>query len=119
MSKFVPALFAVAIATLGAYLWGLTQLFGAHPFWAGNVLLIGAPIGLILGLTLARTPYAVSLITLSVATLLSIAATYWGKSTFAASYAEDALAGQFWYFGWIAICAFLSAFICRAMIRKN
>ena len=119
MSKFVPALVAVAIGALGAYLWGLTQLFGAHPFWVDNVLFIGAPIGLILGLVFTRVPYVVSLAILTVATLLSIAATYWGKRRFAASYAEDALAGQFWYFGWIAICIFLSALICRAMIRKK
>ena len=28
-----------------------------------------------------------------------------GKTNFAASYAEDALAGRFWYFGWIPLMA--------------
>ena len=119
MSRFLPAIIAVAIATLGTFLWGVPKHFGAHPFWADRVLFVGAPIGLILGLTLIRLHYVASVLALLVLTLLSYATAHSAKTQFAASYAEDAFAGQMWYFGWYAVCISAAALIARAAIRKN
>ncbi len=44
-------------------------------------------------------------------TLAALAAATWGKAEFAASFAEDALAGRFWFFGWIGTAAGATALL--------
>jgi hypothetical protein len=44
-------------------------------------------------------------------------AAYFGKMQFAASFAEDRLAGQAWYFGWIGVVAAIGALISSALLR--
>jgi hypothetical protein len=74
-------------------------------------------LGLGLGLLLAailwglRLPKPWRLISLTVVALAAYATANIGKTRFAASYAEDALAGQMWYFGWIATCTFTLALL--------
>lgn len=87
----------------------LPKNFGAHPWWAAQVVWIGGGIGLVLwlGLLLSGVPRRVSVPVLTLLAVFSALAAWQGKERFAASFAEDALAGQFWYFGWIAFVAFL------------
>jgi hypothetical protein len=98
---------------LFAYVSGLTLALGAHPFWADKVIWIGLGLGLLLsailwGLRISKT---ICLIGLTLLTCAAFATAHIGKSRFAASYAEDAMAGQMWYFGWIATCAFALAIL--------
>ncbi|WP_424975262.1 hypothetical protein [Dinoroseobacter sp. S124A] len=109
MSRFSSALIgtALAVALLAlANQIGLPRTLGAHPFWATQVLWIGAPLGLVLALlaTLRARPGIGALAGLALSGAAFWAATQ-GRIAFAASYAEDALAGQMWYFGWIALTA--------------
>jgi len=98
----------VALVVPAGLAWlGLTEALGAHPFWSFKVALIGAPVGCVLGLVLPvgrKLRLGAALVVLIVAA----AAAYWGKIGFVTSYAEDALAGKFWYFGWIGIAAGLA-----------
>ncbi|MDX2484523.1 MAG: hypothetical protein QNK42_12775 [Pseudodonghicola sp.] len=101
--KHIPALIPAAVLMALAPLIGLPQLLGAHPWWAAQVVWIGAPAGLLLALLTARAGVAarVRITLFALIALASFAAASWGKGEFAASFAEDALAGQFWFFGWI------------------
>lgn len=89
----------------------LPKLLGAHPWWSTKVIWIGVPVGLILhGLSAAvNTSLLVRLIGFPALTAFGYAIATIGQIRFAASYAEDAFAGQMWYFGWIATCAFAAA----------
>lgn len=110
MSKIIFILIPL-IAAAAAQLTGITQTLGAHPFWADKV----SWIGLVIGLGLAWVAGRVRLpqgATLVLSVLLAIAAYMLaraGKDAFAASYGEAVVAGRFWFFGWIATCAFTAA----------
>lgn len=99
------------IGAVAAQLTGITQTLGAHPFWADNVVWSGLPIGLALAWIAgrARLPqlatFGLSILLAFVAFMLARA----GKEAFAASYGEAIIAGRFWFFGWIATCAFTAA----------
>lgn len=115
MDKFMPLALPILGALL-AYAIGLTQILGAHPWWADKVILIGLFLGLLLSTTLwgLRVSKFVRLLGLTVLAFVAYATAYTGKAQFAASYAEDALAGQMWYFGWIATCTFALAILATA-----
>ncbi len=89
----------------------LPRMFGAHPWWSVKVIWIGLPVGL--GFYAASASLSLSspvqLVGFTVLTSLSYIVAVLGKTRFAASYAEDALAGQMWYFGWVGACAFAAA----------
>ncbi|WP_299419003.1 hypothetical protein [uncultured Shimia sp.] len=88
----------------------IARPLGAHPWWSQKTLLIGAPIGLILAtLTSLKLRPLPLTITFVITTALAIACAKYGQTQFAASYAEDQLAGKLWYFGWIATGATLAA----------
>lgn len=119
MKQRLFAVAAAAIFAVAAYLFELPKLAGAHPFWSDTVILIGTPIGLILGLVTTRLPYTVRMIALAALLGTSIVAATFGKRAFAASYAENVFAGQVWYFGWIAVCISCAAFISSAAWPKK
>lgn len=102
-----------------AYGFDLAKLAGAHPFWSKQVVIIGAPIGLILGLIVIRLPYTVRSGAFLVLTILSGLVSYWGKTAFAASYAENVLAGQAWYFGWYGICIFAASLLTSMFTQRK
>ena len=82
---------------------GVAQHLGAHPGWAITVALIGAPLGALAAMFLpARIWLAAGAALTSTAAFI---AADWGKMRFIASVAEDALAGQVWFIGWIATAA--------------
>lgn len=113
----------IAMGVIVALAWlGLTSYLGAHPVaWPVKVALIGAPLGAVIALAArgvlpSRLPRLIGF-----ALLLGAAfgLAHHGKLTFVASYAEDALAGQFWFFGWIATCAMATALLATALGRQS
>lgn len=114
MRYLLPALLS-AILMAALFAFDAPKVLGAHPWWSQKTILIGTPIGLILatlaGLKLRPLPLTV---TFAIATALSVAIATYGKTQFAASYAEDQFAGQLWYFGWIATGVALAATLTAA-----
>ena len=103
--KLILGLFCAAIPVgLFIYIDG-AALFGAHPWWSQSSVLIGAVIGLGLALVTRGRGFAI----FAFALLLASLATWFGKTQFAASFAEDVMAGRLWYFGWIAVGASATA----------
>ena len=93
------------VVVLGFTFLGGTQALGAHPSWTVTVGLIGAAIGAAawLVLHLFAAPGR-KVLMLGAVLLLACAALAWfGKTRFVASYAQDVLAGRFWFFGWMAV----------------
>jgi hypothetical protein len=125
MRHLLPALIA-ALVMAALIALDIARPLGAHPWWSQKTLLIGTPIGLILatlaGLKLRPSPLT---ITCAITTALAFATAKYGQTQFAASYAEDALAGKLWYFGWIATGATLTATLTAAFtalaqtLRRN
>ena len=114
MTALKPALVFLGLPLAAAILasaTGVTQALGAHPWWGQKVIWIGLPTGLILAAIAHTLPIGrlIRVIGFALLSLAAIAVTYIGKTRFAASYAEDALAGQMWYLGWIGICALSAA----------
>jgi len=115
LAAFLSALFVLALAGLG-----VTSYLGAHPVaWPVRVATIGAPIGAVLAL-LARAvapSKPLRLITFVVLLLVAYGCAHFGKQTFVASYGENGLAGNFWFFGWIATCAMATSVLATATSR--
>ena len=119
---YLIALLAPALAATVAYAFNLPQSFGAHPWWSQSVILVGFPIGIGLAAALAWLGLRrlASLLAIAVLGGASVFVAQIGKARFAASYAEDAFAGQMWYFGWIATCALTAALIASVFWpRRN
>lgn len=114
----IPIALVVCVAAIG-YVFELPKALGAHPFWSDQVLWIGVPIGLILGSVSLRLPYAVRNLCLFGLAILSSIAVYWGKLTFAASFAENTLAGRAWYYGWICVITFSAGLLLSLASRKK
>ncbi len=110
LSAILAAAGVIAVAWLGG-----TKALGAHHFWSVKVALIGAPIGAILALATARLPRLPAIAGFTVLTLAAFAAAKWGQTEFANSYAENQLAGKFWYFGWIAAALALTTTASKLM----
>lgn len=92
----------VAAVLVAAALAGLSEALGAHPWWARQTGIVGGLGGAVLwlvGLRRAGISPLAQLTAATLALLTSAAAVYFGKQAFVASYAENALAGRFWYFG--------------------
>ena len=102
----------IPAAALMGLIWA-TQLpvtLGAHPWWSARTVLIGAPIGLILAwLAALHLPTLPRVVIFASATALAGAAAVFGKRAFVASFGDDTMAGQFWFFGWIGIMAGVAA----------
>jgi len=107
---FVPL--ALLLATAGVSLvFNLTQALGAHPWWAHKVIWLGLPLGVGLYATAwtLRLTHRAKSIGFALLTFVAFGLATLGKSRFAASFAEDAIAGQMWFLGWIATCALAAA----------
>ena len=104
------ALIVALLVTDALGYFGLFAQLGAHPFWDVKTAVIGSTIGVVLGLGMLWTRWPGRLAGAILLGLAAVAAIV-GKSRFVASYAEDALAGKFWFFGWIGIAAGLSLLI--------
>ena len=101
------------------YVFAVPKFFGAHPWWAQKVVLIGTPIGLVFA-TMFRVTMASYILRVVITLVITIGLYMVASSAgeqFAASYAEDTIAGSFWYLGWIATSASLSALILSVLSR--
>jgi hypothetical protein len=117
ISITTPYFLSALIVLVSAY-WGLSRALGAHPFWATKVALIGVPIGLALALIVRRKAWATRLSGFLVLLVMAGFAAHFGRLRFAASFAEDTLAGQFWFFGWIAVAVASTALIAALLTPK-
>ena len=117
MKIYAYPIAAVVVAALA--LTGVTNDLGAHHFWAQKVVWIGAPIGLVLALALSRLSKPLRLGLFFIGTAVAGAAAHYGKLQFAASYAEDRLAGQLWYFGWIGVAVMATALLVALLSPKS
>ncbi|MEX0968991.1 MAG: hypothetical protein WD046_00950 [Paracoccaceae bacterium] len=98
----------VLVLVLGLYMLDRSQLWLGHPIWSPLGIVIGVVIAALSAAILpanARWQGVMALFFAGVAGYLSAA----GKADFAASYAEDALAGRYWFFGYQAML-YLAAF---------
>ena len=123
MNTEIATALIIATSLVAASALGLTDALGAHPFWAVKSGAFGSAVGLLIyaGLRWAGLrPRSIALLG-GLALLLAGFAAMHGKSLFVASFAENALAGQFWYFGWFtlmaALCITLCALAARALRR--
>ncbi|MBB5514411.1 hypothetical protein FHS89_000409 [Rubricella aquisinus] len=119
MRNLIAVLVGVAVA-VGFGFSGATATLGAHPFWAMDIGWIGGIAGAValIGAFLSGVPRRwLRLVAVLMLPLAGVSAA-WGKMRFAASYAEDAFAGQVWYFGWIAVAAALCMIIGALLMPK-
>lgn len=122
LSDILIAVTAAALL-LVASVAGLPEALGAHPFWATQTGAIGGTIGAALwfGLNRAGVSTTRQVMLAALALLASAAAARFGKQVFVASFAENALAGRFWYFGWFGIAgsaAFFLGAVSRVLLRR-
>lgn len=112
---------AVALGVVVVSLAGLPQMLGAHPWWAQQTGIIGSIGGAVLWLVLRRAGVSTSgQVMLAVSTLLvAVASAHFGKQVFAASFAENGIAGRFWYFGWIALAGSAVLVLAPAVARAT
>lgn len=112
------AIVAVVLLYISAWL-KLPEFFGAHPYWASKVLFIGGAIGIFtasaFSVFASNVKILIPLVLFDLVFVVGAISTYVGKAKFAESFAENALAGQFWFFGWVAIAAGLSGLIATAV----
>jgi hypothetical protein len=103
---------ALPLLLLGlAYLLDLPKSLGAHPWWSREVLLYAAVPGLALGwlATWAIGRAVAPAVFFASGSLAAWGIAASGKARFAASFAEDALAAQAWFFGWIGTAVLATA----------
>ena len=117
ISGISPYLIA-AIVVITAANFGMSKLLGAHPFWSVKIAWIGVPIGLILAFLIRSRPWSKRVGLFAVLLAGAAAAAHYGRLAFAASFAENALAGQAWYFGWIGVAIFTSALITTILTPR-
>ena len=121
MHNLVVAFASVGVILVLAWL-GVTSYFGAHPVaWPFQVALIGAPIGAIIAVAAGYflRSKLVRMIPFIILLLIAWGLAHYGKTEFAASYAEDRLAGKFWYFGWIATCAMATSVLATILLKST
>ncbi len=102
---------ASAFVAVGMLAWaGIPEWLGAHPYWAVRIGWTGGAVGVVLvAVMIAFRVTATTRIGIGLAGLgLAFAVARIGAARFAASYAEDALAGRMWFFGWITVAAALT-----------
>ena len=104
------------LAVIVAAHLGISERLGAHPVWAVTTGYAGAVAGAVAGLVLSRVRVGPVLVVGALAAGLGLWAAKVGAARFAASYAEDALAGRVWFFGWIGAAAG-GAMIVHAALR--
>lgn len=109
----------ITLSMVAASLFGLTEQLGAHPWWAAKTGVIGSTGGLAVyaalrGLGLRPLPLAAMA---AAAAVVSGYAAVQGKALFTASFAENTIAGRFWFFGWFGVMAGICALLCSLAAR--
>lgn len=111
-----------ALVILAFVFFGGSVTLGAHPFWGMKIAYFAIAAGVLMSTlaTLAGQRSQLQLVTFATLLVISIAVTLYGKTQFAASYAEDDVAGKLWFFGWIAgLAASFSIITALIAIRLN
>ncbi len=115
----------MAIVGVLAALWalslaGMPEAFGAHPWWAVRVGMIGSTIGVAVyaGLRLLGRSRGFILILGGAGLIAAALSARIGKQVFATSLAENAVAGRFWFLGWFAVFAFI-AILFLAVVQRG
>lgn len=119
MKREILVVVTVTAILLAASALGLTEALGAHPFWTMQTGAIGSVVGLFAygGLRWAGLRAGCIAVLGGFTLILAGVAAMQGKSLFVASYAENALAGRFWFFGMIALMAALCLTLCVLAVR--
>lgn len=123
MNREAFATLAITVALIVASLLGVSVDLGAHPLWAVKTGVIGSAIGLVVytALRLAGLRPTSLAIFGGLALGASGLSVVQGKALFVASFAENALAGRFWFLGWFGVaaaaCLTLSALAAFALRR--
>lgn len=112
-----PYLISAFIVLVAAH-WGMSRALGAHPFWSTKVALIGVPIGLAIALVVRRKAWIARLAGFLCLLVMTGLAAHFGRLRFAASFAEDRLAGQLWFFGWIGVAVAATALIAALLTPR-
>jgi hypothetical protein len=107
----VGSAIAAILVIVAAHL-GVSERLGAHPYWAVRIAYLGVAAGTFVAAIASIWPArpARPAIRLTIAIVLLLAAAgvaVTGKARFAASFAEDVVAGRMWFFGWIGVAAML------------
>lgn len=123
MRHILPIVIALAALAV-AWLLNLPKDLGAHPWWSQDVVIYGGPAGVAVAALLALTPLNawLRLVLALCITLAAFIIARNGGIAFAASYAEDAAAGQRWFMGWIATAGGLGASInaaCHVLLPRK
>lgn len=100
------------------YLFEVTTLAGAHPQWTGQLFVSGAAIGTLLALVLTQFAFVPRTILLSLVVIGAYVTADYGKSRFAASFAEDAIAGQMWFYGWHVLAIAMIAHVISTAYER-
>ncbi len=120
LSRFevLIALASAALVVAGA-LAGVAEALGAHPVWVRQTGIIGGVGGAVVYLLLRRAGLAAGTLVkiAAVAFLASAVAAHFGKDLFVTSFAENATAGRFWYFGWFVLSGSVAAFLAAMIAR--
>ena len=114
MSRLAPYLIA-AFCVIVAAKYGVPKSLGAHPFWSVKVAWIGAPIGIAAAFLFRSVPWMRRIGMFLVLLILAGFAAHQGRLNFAASFAENQLAGLFWFYGWIAVAGASTALIASLL----
>ena len=115
------------VGVFAAYFAGIWPMLGGHPYWSQSVTYIGAAIGVVLflGVWLAteKLRWSGKYLAIAIVALMVIAfiVSTLGKREFVGSYAENRMAGRFWYYGFTAFIAalFTSAAIAVQALQKG
>ncbi|UZD90026.1 hypothetical protein [Cognatishimia activa] len=121
MKYAIAVLVTLGLAIL-AWFADIPKELGAHPWWSQQVLLTGALVGLVVGLILDRFLKGglTAVLGLFIAATIGFGVAKYGQTQFAASFAEDAFAGQLWFFGWHVTSIMTFATIASAsLLRPN
>ncbi len=111
MKRIVVAVGIGLVTALIFYLIELTTLAGAHPRWVNQLFYSGAGLGTVIAVIAIQFAFVPRTIALSFLVIAAYLTADYGKARFAASFAEDAVAGQMWYFGWHALCIAMIAHV--------
>jgi len=115
---FVAIVVAISLVVL-AHL-GVTTALGAHPWWSLKIAYIGVGIGAGIYFLMSfwhqstRTKLLVSVIFLTNSTIF----VWLGKARFVASYGDDIFAGKMWFYGWMAVVAWIFVLIVVAVVKR-
>ena len=92
----------------------VTTALGAHPQWRAQLFLSGALAGTMLAVIVTQFDFVKRTLGLSFLAIAAWLSADYGKARFAASFAEDRIAGQMWFYGWHILCIALVAHVVSA-----